>query len=74
MPHVIGVVATLKIKPNQTETFEAAMRKMREQVKANESGCLIYDMHRSEEPNTYVMIEQYVNQAALDAHRSTSHM
>jgi quinol monooxygenase YgiN len=39
-----------------------------------EPGCLMYVAHRSTtEPRRFFLYEQYADQAALDAHRTTPH-
>ncbi len=71
---MIGVVAILKVKDGEEGTFEAAMKEAIAAVGANEPGNLQYDMfkHKSEE-RTYVMMERYTDQAALDAHGQSAH-
>ena len=39
-----------------------------------ESGCVHFIVSRSEkEPDRFVLFEQYVDEAAFDAHRTSSH-
>jgi quinol monooxygenase YgiN len=42
-------------------------------VNANEPGCKLYALHTTETPGTYVFMERYVDQAAVDAHRATEY-
>jgi quinol monooxygenase YgiN len=66
---MIGVIATMKIKPEAAETFEAAMRELVSATRANEPGVTIYQFCRSQKaPDTYVVMELYQDQATLDAH------
>jgi quinol monooxygenase YgiN len=67
---MIGVVATLKIKAGQEAAFEAVAKELVEKVNANEKGCLLYALHKAEEPQTYVFMERYADQAAVEAHRA----
>lgn len=67
---MIGVVATLKIKAGQEAAFEAVAKELVEKVNANEKGCLLYRLHKAEEPQTYVFMERYADQAAVEAHRA----
>ncbi len=70
----IGVVATLKVQEGKEADFEAAFKTLREQVRANEPGNLQYDVTRSKaDAQTYVIMEQYASQDALDAHGKTDH-
>lgn len=72
---MIGLVVKMTVQPDQTETFEAVMKDMMAKVKANEPGCLIYQLYRSpDEIGSYVMMEQYASKDALDAHNKTEHM
>jgi quinol monooxygenase YgiN len=66
---MIGVVATMKVKPDQVAAFEAAMRELVKATRANEPGVKVYQFCRSrKEPNTYIVMELYQDQATLDAH------
>ena len=71
----IGIVANLTIHEGKNEEFEAVFAELQSAVAANESGNNFYALHRSRESETaYVVLEQYTDQAALDAHRSPEHM
>lgn len=68
----IGLVVTLKVQPGKESEFEAVFTKLRAEVKANETGCLQYDVFRSkQEPGTYVITEQYASAEALGLHGKT---
>jgi quinol monooxygenase YgiN len=71
---MIGIVATLKTKPGQNAAFEELAKALVAAVNANEPGCLLYTLYKAEEPDTYVFLERYRDEAALQAHRSTAHM
>ena len=65
----IGILAKLKIKEDQIEVFEEAFRELMAVVKEHEPGNVYYTLNRSrEESGTYYVMEQYVDQAAVDAH------
>jgi len=66
---VIGVVATIKVKPGMETEFEAVAKELVAKVNANEHGCKLYALHHGEAPQTYVFMERYADQAAVDAHR-----
>ena len=66
---MIGVVATLRVQDGKGEEFEGVFRDLMAQVKANEPGCLAYQLTKSRtEPNTYKVLELYANEDALKAH------
>ena len=69
---MIGVVATMKVKPEQVAAFEAAMRELVRATRANEPGVKVYQFCRSQkEPTTYIVMELYQDQATLDAHMAS---
>jgi quinol monooxygenase YgiN len=70
---VIGIVATIKVKPGTEKEFEAVAKELVAKVNAHEPGCTLYALHHAETPHTYVFMERYAHQAAVDAHRGTEH-
>jgi quinol monooxygenase YgiN len=70
---MLGVVATLKVKPGMEAHFEAVAKELVAKVTANEPGCKLYALHRAETAGTYVFMERYVDQAAVEAHRATEY-
>lgn len=71
---MLGVVATIKVKPGMEKEFEAVAKELVAKVNANEPGCKLYALHhQNEAPNTYVFMERYVDQAAVDAHRASDY-
>ena len=71
---MLGVVATIRVKPGMEKEFEGVARELVAKVNANEPGCKLYALHHhAETPNTYVFMERYVDQAAVDAHRATDY-
>jgi len=71
---MLGIVATLKVKPGMEGEFESLARQLVAKVRADEPGCALYVLHRAETPGTYVFMERYVDDAAFEAHRKTPHM
>lgn len=70
----IGVIATLKVQEGKTAEFEAVFGDLAGQVRANEPGNKLYQVFKSrKEANTYVVMEIYADQAALDAHGKSDH-
>ena len=70
---MLGVVATIKVKPGMEKEFEVVAKELVAKVNANEPGCTLYALHHGEAPATYVFMERYVDQAAVDAHRATEY-
>jgi quinol monooxygenase YgiN len=70
---MLGVVATIKVKPGMEREFEAVAKELVAKVNANEPGCKLYALHHGGTPGTYVFMERYADQAAADAHRASDH-
>lgn len=69
---MIVLVARYTVKAGQGDVVEAALRRMGPLVKAEEPGCTLYHANRStENPDFFLLYEQYVDDAALAAHRAT---
>lgn len=69
---MIGIIATIKIKEGQGAEFEALANQLVEKVIANEEGVVYYDLFKQDE-TTYVFLEKYKDEAALDIHRTTDY-
>src|SRR5579871_4794573 len=70
---MIGVVATIKVKDGQGDEFVKVASELVQKVNANEKGCLLYALYKSDEPNTCVFLERYKDQAAVEEHRGTEY-
>jgi autoinducer 2-degrading protein len=71
---MIVLVARYTTKPGLGDTVEAALRRMAPLVAANEPGCRMYQVSRSNDnPDYFILYEQYVDEAALAAHRAAPH-
>ena len=65
----IGIVATLKVQGGKNAEFEAIFADLAKQVRANEQGCLMYQLTRSQsDPNTYKVLELYRDAESLTQH------
>lgn len=69
----LGVVARLKIQDGKQDEFENIFAELEAAVRQNEPGNNFYACHRTDDPTVYVVLEQYQDQAALDAHRNSDH-
>ncbi len=71
---MIGVVATLTAADGKGADLEAVFADLAAKVKANESGCLMYQLTKSRtEPNVYKVLELYASEEALKHHGSTDY-
>ncbi len=70
---MICVAVTYVVKPGHEAEAVEFFRTMTVHTRA-EPGCRMYLAHRSTtDPRRFFLYEQYVDQAALDAHRTTPH-
>ena len=70
---MLGVVATIKVKPGMEKDFELIAKELVAKVNASEPGCTLYVLHHGKAPHTYVFMERYTDQAAVEAHRATDY-
>ena len=71
---MLGIVAKLTVKPGMEKEFEAVAGELVAKVRANEPGCKLYQLHVvNDAPTTYVFMERYVDQAAVEAHRGSDY-
>jgi quinol monooxygenase YgiN len=70
----IGVIATLKVQEGKGAELETVFGELAAQVRANEPGNHFYRLCKPRgEDNTYVVMELYEDQAAIDAHGKSDH-
>ena len=70
----IGVVATLKVQEGKGPELETVFADLAEQVRAGEPGNKLYRLCRARnDANTYVVMELYDDQAAIEAHGKSDH-
>lgn len=71
---MIGVVAKLKVAEGKEAEFEAIAKDLMAKVKANEAGCLTYQLYKSnKDANSYIFMEEYSSSEALKAHGQTEY-
>ena len=71
---MIGVVAKLFVQEAKSAEFEKIFLDMAAQVKANEPGCLFYQLTKSRtEPGVYKVLELYTDADALKHHGGTDY-
>ena len=69
---MIGVTAKLNVKPEAAAEFEEVFLNLSEAVRANEPGCLLYQLCKDDEGN-YIVMEMYESEEALAAHGQSDH-
>ena len=72
---MIGLIVKFKLQEGKGKEFERIFARLAENVREHEPGNLLYKLGKSRtEPDTYVAMELYKDQAAIDAHRATPYM
>ena len=70
----IGVIARLSIQPGKNSELESIFAELQAAVASSEPGNNFYALHKSRtDENQYIVLEQYADQAALDAHGASAH-
>ena len=66
-------VVTFKVKAGKEADFEQAFKEMSQGVREHEPGNIYYELYKTAEPQTYVVIERYKDAAAITAHGQSAH-
>jgi (4S)-4-hydroxy-5-phosphonooxypentane-2,3-dione isomerase len=68
------LLARYRARPGNGDAVQDALLKMAESVARSEPACLLYRAARSlDDPDVFVLFEEYESEAALLAHRETPH-
>jgi len=71
---MVGGLKNVQVKAEHMAEFERLFAELRAEMQKHEPGCLLYSLLKSRaKPGTYIVHEQYRNQAALDAHQKSAH-
>ncbi len=71
---MIGVVAKLAVADGKNAEFEEVAKDLMAKVKANEAGCLTYQLYKSKsDGQSYIFMEQYSSEDALKRHGQTDY-
>lgn len=70
----IGIVATLKVQSGKGKELEDVFKDLAQKVRTSESGNRLYQLFKSrKDADTYIVMEIYDDQAALEAHGKSDH-
>ena len=71
---MVAVTALLRAKKGSEAALERILRELSESVREQEPDCLLYRAARSQhDPQLYVVLERYADEAALAAHANSEH-
>ena len=65
---MIGLIATLKVKDGSQDAFEEAFKGMMDVVGDVEPGNKLYQLFKTDDAETYIVMEIYEDEAALGVH------
>ena len=70
----LNVVATISAKEGTAESVGAALKTLAEASRGDD-GCIAYEVYESgSAPGTFVTVEKWESQEALDAHMKAPHV
>jgi len=71
---MVGGLKTIVVKKGHEQEFEALFAALRAEIAAHEPGCVYYSLLKSRtNPRAYIVEEQYRDEAAWEAHQSSSY-
>jgi quinol monooxygenase YgiN len=71
---MIALIVSVHVLPGRLDEFTAAIRENAERSFADEPGCLYFDVTQNvADDHHFIFYELYSDEAAVDAHRATSH-
>lgn len=71
---MLDIVCTQLINPGMEEQVERLLREAEKQTLAHDKGCERYEWYRAQEPNTYILIERWIDRDAALVHLRSEHM
>lgn len=75
MANVLTVVARLRAAKGKGDALAALLTEQAAVVRKTEPGCLVYRPHRStKDPDLFLFYETYVDAAAFELHRKSTHL
>ena len=71
---MIDIIATQRVNIGMEEAFEALAKELTANTMSQDKGCLRYEWYRADTPQTYILVERWEDQAAVQAHLSADHL
>jgi quinol monooxygenase YgiN len=69
----IGDLKHVVVKEGKEKEFESLFRELATKAKAYDKGVNYYDLYKSEQPRTYLVMSQYEDRDALQRHQRSEH-
>jgi autoinducer 2-degrading protein len=70
----LALAVTWRAKPGRENEVAELLKELSRRSQTGEPGCIHFYVHRSnEDPRDFLLYEQYVDDAAFEAHQQTDH-
>lgn len=69
----VGGLKHITVMEGKGNEFESLFRELVVEVRKHDKGCNYYDLYKSDQPRTYLVMEQYENKDALQDHQKSEH-
>ena len=70
---VITLLCPINAAPGRGAEMKAALQQLAAAT-TQEAGNICYRLHTTDDPDEFIIYEQWKNQAALDSHMATEHL
>ena len=70
----LNALATQRVQAGKEKETEAILRDLQAATLANDKGCVRYEWYRASTPQTYILVERWVDQAAAQEHLNAPHV
>jgi len=70
---IVGGLKSVTVMEDKENEFESLFRKLTAKVRDHDKECYYFDLYKSEQPRTYLVMEQYENKNALQQHQKSDH-
>jgi quinol monooxygenase YgiN len=71
---MIDIIANQRVNAGMEAAFEALAREITTNTTSQDKGCLRYEWYRADVPQTYILVERWTDQAAVQAHLGADHL
>jgi quinol monooxygenase YgiN len=71
---MIDVVVTQRVNVGMEEAFEAILRELAANTRAQDKGCLRYEWYRADAAQTYVLLERWADEQSIQDHLKANHV
>jgi quinol monooxygenase YgiN len=69
----VGGLKHITVMEGKENEFESLFRELVVEVRKHDKGCNYYDLYKSDQPRTYLVMEQYEDRDALQKHQKSEH-